>query len=169
MRCEETSGSKQSRWRPSPDQSSLDLRSLNPIVMTTSANLSAQRPVQTFPRMFCCESCSCPLAGAGLYDGTISAAMTGDSIANEASHDPVDWPQMGMGFSTAVGNLFYIPAKIAYGTLGGLAGGAAYVLTRGDHHVAHEIWRNSLGGDYVLSPDGDQGTGADPFRGFQLG
>lgn len=57
-----------------------------------------------------------------------------------------------MGFSTAIGNLFYIPAKIAYGTLGGLAGGAAYVFTRGDHHVAHKIWHDSLGGDYVLSP-----------------
>jgi hypothetical protein len=57
-----------------------------------------------------------------------------------------------MGFSTAVGNLFYIPAKIAYGTLGGLAGGAAYVFTHGDHDVAHKIWRNSLGGDYVLTP-----------------
>jgi hypothetical protein len=57
-----------------------------------------------------------------------------------------------MGFSTAVGNLFYFPAKIAYGTLGGLAGGAAYVFTRGDHHVAHKIWRNSLGGDYLRTP-----------------
>ena len=49
MRCEETSGSKQSRWRSSQDQSSLNLHSLNPIVMTTSANLSAQPPVQSFP------------------------------------------------------------------------------------------------------------------------
>src|ERR1700676_2124226 len=35
VRCEETSGSKQSRWRSSQDQSSLNLHSLNPIVMTT--------------------------------------------------------------------------------------------------------------------------------------
>jgi hypothetical protein len=81
-----------------------------------------------------------------------SPAVTRDSVASETSHDPVDWPQVGMGFSTAIGNLFYIPAKIAYGTLGGLAGGAAYVFTRGDHHVAHKIWHDSLGGDYVLSP-----------------
>ena len=81
-----------------------------------------------------------------------SSAVTRDSVASETSHDSVDWPQVGMGFSTAVGNLFYIPAKIAYGTLGGLAGGAAYVFTRGDHDVAHKIWRDSLGGDYVLSP-----------------
>jgi hypothetical protein len=43
----------------------------------------------------------------------------------------VDWPQVGMGVTVAVGNLFYIPAKIAYGTLGGVAGGAAYVFDRG--------------------------------------
>jgi hypothetical protein len=35
VRCDETSGSKQSRWRSSQDQSSLNLYSLNPIVMTT--------------------------------------------------------------------------------------------------------------------------------------
>jgi hypothetical protein len=81
-----------------------------------------------------------------------SAPLTQDSMVSETSHDPVDWPQVGMGFSTAIGNLFYIPAKIAYGTLGGLAGGTAYVFTRGDHHMAHKIWRNSLGGDYVLTP-----------------
>lgn len=80
-----------------------------------------------------------------------STVATGGSVVTATSRDPVDWPQVGMGFSTAVGNLFYIPAKIAYGTLGGLAGGAAYVFTRGDHDVAHKIWRNSLGGDYVLT------------------
>lgn len=84
--------------------------------------------------------------------GRPSTAVIPHSEVSETSNDRVDWPKVGTGFSTAVGNLFYIPAKIAYGTLGGLAGGAAYVFTRGDHHVAHEIWRNSLGGDYVLTP-----------------
>ena len=75
----------------------------------------------------------------------------------EASNDGIDWHQVGLGFSTAVGNLFYIPAKITYATLGGVAGGAAYVFTRGDHRAAHGIWHDSLGGDYVLTPSMLQG------------
>jgi hypothetical protein len=78
--------------------------------------------------------------------------MTGQTAGSESRRDRVDWPQVGMGVTVAVGNLFYIPAKIAYGTLGSVAGGAAYVFTRGDRQTAHRIWRNSLGGDYVLTP-----------------
>ena len=51
-----------------------------------------------------------------------------DSVVTKPSQDRVDWPQVGMGFSTAVGNLFYIPGKIAYDALGGLAGGSSVCL-----------------------------------------
>ena len=101
-----------------------------------------------------CIAASCGALPILAQDSTTvspSAAAPRGSVLTESSRDPVDWPQVGMGFSTAVGNLFYIPAKIAYGTLGG-SGGAAYVFTHGDHDVAHKIWRNSLGGDYVLTP-----------------
>jgi hypothetical protein len=80
----------------------------------------------------------------------------------ETRQSGVDWPQVGMGVTVAVGNLFYIPAKIAYGTLGGVAGGAAYVFDRGDRRTAYTIWRNSLGGDYVLTPA--MVTGQEPLH-----
>jgi hypothetical protein len=47
----------------------------------------------------------------------------------------------------------YIPAKLVYGLLGGIAGGAGYVLTGGNKQVSNTIWRSSLGGDYVVTPD----------------
>jgi hypothetical protein len=74
------------------------------------------------------------------------------TVSAKNSSDGLDWHQVGIGFSTAVGNLFYIPAKITYATLGGVAGGAAYIFTRGEHRAAHDIWQNSFGGDYVLTP-----------------
>jgi hypothetical protein len=74
----------------------------------------------------------------------------------------VNWSRVGMGFTTAVGNLFYIPAKLAYGTLGSVAGGAAYVFSHDGHSAAHQIWRNSLGGDYVLTPE--MLTGHEPIH-----
>jgi hypothetical protein len=65
----------------------------------------------------------------------------------------VNWKGVGVGAGTAAGNMLYVPAKIAYGILGGIAGGAGYALTGGNKQVADTIWRSSLGGDYVLTPD----------------
>jgi hypothetical protein len=84
------------------------------------------------------------------------------SAVMEAQRDRVDWPRVGMVVTVAVGNLFYIPAKIAYGTLGGVAGGAVYVFSRRNRHTAHRIWSNSLGGDYVLTPP--MVTGQEPIH-----
>jgi hypothetical protein len=65
----------------------------------------------------------------------------------------VNWKGVGIGAGTVVGNLVYVPAKLVYGILGGIAGGAGYALTGGNKQVANSIWRSSLGGDYVLTPD----------------
>jgi hypothetical protein len=89
----------------------------------------------------------------------LNQAPPGDK---ERQSTAIDWPRVGIGFTTAVGNLFYIPAKLAYGTLGSVAGGAAYVFSRQDHHAARQIWRNSLGGDYVLTPE--MLTGREPIH-----
>jgi hypothetical protein len=68
--------------------------------------------------------------------------------------DPgVNWKGVGVGAGTVVGNALYIPAKLVYGILGGVAGGAGWALTGGNTQVANTIWRSSLGGDYVLTPN----------------
>jgi hypothetical protein len=65
----------------------------------------------------------------------------------------VNWKGVGIGAGTVAGNIFYVPAKVVYGILGGITGGASYVLTGGNTQTANTIWRSSLGGDYVLTPD----------------
>ncbi len=65
----------------------------------------------------------------------------------------VNWKGVGIGAGTVAGNILYIPAKLVYGILGGIGGGAGYALTGGNEQVANTIWRSSLGGDYVLTPD----------------
>jgi hypothetical protein len=65
----------------------------------------------------------------------------------------VNWKGVGVGAGTLASNIFYIPAKLVYGILGGVAGGAGYALTGGNKQVADTIWRSSLGGDYVVTPD----------------
>jgi len=64
----------------------------------------------------------------------------------------VNWPGAGYGAAALFGNVFYIPAKFVYAILGGLGGGAAWLLTAGNTQTANTIWRSSLGGDYVLTP-----------------
>jgi hypothetical protein len=64
----------------------------------------------------------------------------------------VNWPGAGYGAAALLGNVLYIPAKLVYAVLGGIGGGAAFLLTAGNTQTANTIWRSSLGGDYVLTP-----------------
>ena len=63
----------------------------------------------------------------------------------------------GVGTATVAANVFYVPAKLAYATLGGITGGFAYVLTGANYQVAERVWNPSLGGDYILNRNHIQG------------
>ena len=81
----------------------------------------------------------------------------------QPQNDPgVNWKGVGVGAGTVLGNVLYIPAKLVYGILGGVAGGAGWALTGGNTQVANTIWRSSLGGDYVLTPN--MVAGQDPVH-----
>ncbi|HLX38429.1 MAG TPA: hypothetical protein VKR29_11535 [Candidatus Binataceae bacterium] len=65
----------------------------------------------------------------------------------------VNWQGVGYGAGSLATNIVYIPAKLVYAILGGLVGGGAWCLTGGNSQTANTIWRSSLGGDYVVTPD----------------
>ncbi|MBV8054108.1 MAG: hypothetical protein JO071_02575 [Deltaproteobacteria bacterium] len=98
-----------------------------------------------------------------LYLGTSAWAQSSGSSAPglpadepqvaQPSNGGVNWKGVGIGAGAVVCNLAYVPAKLIYGILGGIAGGAGYALTGGNKQVADSIWRSSLGGDYVLTPE----------------
>jgi hypothetical protein len=90
--------------------------------------------------------------GAWAQDGAISPAANPSQVA-QPPDGSVNWKGVGLGASAVAGNLLYVPAKLAYGILGGIGGAAGYALTGGNKQVANSIWRSSLGGDYVLTPD----------------
>jgi hypothetical protein len=95
-------------------------------------------------------------AGAFAQNTAPGAAETGGSAQPQVMQPDeggVNWKGVGVGAGTVAGNILYVPAKLAYGILGGIAGGAGYVLTGGNKQVSDTIWRSSLGGDYVLTPD----------------
>ena len=86
------------------------------------------------------------------HDSATAPPAAGPQIA-QPSDGGVNWKGVGAGAGAIVSNLVYVPAKLVYGILGGIAGGAGYALTGGNKQVANSIWRSSLGGDYVLTPD----------------
>src|SRR6266851_7096399 len=104
-----------------------------------------------------------------------SIALAQNSVAEPATANPtqvpqpaqggVNWKGVGVGAGTVAGNVLYMPAKVVYGLLGGVAGGAGYALTGGNKQVADTIWRSSLGGDYILTPDMIQGKEQVHFSG----
>src|SRR5579875_2714880 len=77
----------------------------------------------------------------------------------------VNWKGAGIGAATLLANVGYIPAKTVYAILGGIAGGAGYALTGGNQQTADSIWRSSLGGDYVLTPEMIKGEAPIHFSG----
>jgi hypothetical protein len=92
--------------------------------------------------------------------GTASAPQA--QVPQPQTDPGVNWKGVGVGAGTVVGNALYIPAKLVYGILGGVAGGAGWALTGGNTEVANTIWRSSLGGDYVLTPN--MVAGQDPIH-----
>jgi hypothetical protein len=84
---------------------------------------------------------------------TMAQSSTDQAQIPQPAQGGVNWQGVGVGAGTLASNVVYIPAKLVYGILGGIAGGAGYAVTGGNTQVANTIWRSSLGGDYVVTPD----------------
>ncbi len=72
------------------------------------------------------------------------------ALADEDDHRYAS--DFGVGVGAVFTNLFYMPVKFVYATLGGVTGSFAYVLTGFNFDIAKNIWRPSLGGTYVVTP-----------------
>jgi hypothetical protein len=71
----------------------------------------------------------------------------------------------GWGGLTVLTNVFYMPAKLVYATLGGITGGLVYAVTAGDMDAAEHVWVMSMGGTYVVTPGMLQGEDPIAFTG----
>ncbi len=57
------------------------------------------------------------------------------------------------GFASFLVTPVYGAFKLTFAGLGALTGGLAWAFTGGDQRVAREIWRTTMGGTYVITPD----------------
>ena len=98
------------------------------------------------------------LALAGALMATSAIAQTGPTQTDptqvpQSASGGVNWPGAGYGAAALLGNIVYIPAKLVYAIAGTFVGGASYLITAGNLQTSETIWRSSLGGDWVLTPD----------------
>ena len=88
--------------------------------------------------------------------GTLGAARPADAGYLEDA---------GWGGLTVLTNVFYMPAKLIYATVGGVTGGFVYAVTAGDLQAAENVWVMSMGGTYVVTPRMLQGEDPIAFAG----
>jgi hypothetical protein len=89
------------------------------------------------------------------YAAAQSAQTVGPPASTQVpqpADNSVNWPGAGYGAGALLCNLLYIPAKLTYALLGGIVGGGTYLITAGNQQAANTVWRSSLGGDYVVTP-----------------
>lgn len=95
------------------------------------------------------------------WKGYIAAATLVAALGSAQPARAAFLEEAGWGSLTVLANVFYMPAKLVYATLGGITGGLALGLTGGDMDAADSIWVTSMGGNYVLTPQ--QLRGEDPI------
>ncbi len=99
------------------------------------------------------------LAFAVTLSPMATSAFAQSAPANQTAQVPqpagggVNWSGAGYGAAAVLGNVLYIPAKLVYAIAGTLVGGASYLITAGNIQPSETIWRSSLGGDWVITPD----------------
>jgi hypothetical protein len=92
-----------------------------------------------------------PLAEYAAAQTQPAGAATTTQVPQPTDNN-VNWPGAGYGVGALFCNVLYIPAKLVYALLGGIVGGGTYLITAGNMQAANTVWRSSLGGDYVVTP-----------------
>ena len=82
----------------------------------------------------------------------VASAVRVEAAEAEAEEENRFATDFGVGVGAVFTNLFYMPTKFVYSTLGGITGGFAYVLTGLRLDIAKGIWVPSMGGTYVVTP-----------------
>ncbi|HTO53381.1 MAG TPA: hypothetical protein VMR50_08340 [Myxococcota bacterium] len=94
--------------------------------------------------------------------GVLAAAvLAGPRTAKAEDYDHPAMSYVGAG----VASLLYFPAKVAFAVGGAVTSGVAYAVTLGRPEPSDDIWRSTVEGDYVVTPDMIDGHRAVHFVG----
>jgi hypothetical protein len=78
----------------------------------------------------------------------LTAAMVPSSARSE---DTVE--KAGAAVALSVGNIWFVPLKAISASMGLLSGALSFVLTGGNYDLTQQIWRDTLQGPYVITPE----------------
>jgi hypothetical protein len=59
----------------------------------------------------------------------------------------------GVITGVTAGNMIFIPLKAALLPMNAIIGALSFVLTGGDDEVTRQVWRDTLQGPYIITPD----------------
>jgi hypothetical protein len=59
----------------------------------------------------------------------------------------------GGAVGLTVGNVLFVPLKAMSFTMGAITGALSFVLTGGDGEVTKQVWRDTLQGPYIITPE----------------
>jgi hypothetical protein len=59
----------------------------------------------------------------------------------------------GVIAGVTAGNVLFIPLKAISFSMGAFSGALSFVLTGGDEEVMRQVWRDTLQGPYVITPE----------------
>jgi hypothetical protein len=59
----------------------------------------------------------------------------------------------GVAVGLTAGNLLFLPLKAISVSMGALTGALSIVLMGGDEEVTRQVWRDTLQGPYVITPE----------------
>jgi len=59
----------------------------------------------------------------------------------------------GVAVGLTVGNVLFVPLKAVSAAMGAISGALSFVLMGGDDEVTKQVWRDTLPGPYVITPE----------------
>ncbi len=104
-----------------------------------------------------------------------SPASHPGTLGAEAGHEPSTAPsspsesgamRVAEGAAVVFSNLLYVPAKLAYASVGAVTGGLVLVVSH-DTSVATDVWSQTMGGNYFVLPGHLRGEAPLHFLGGQ--
>jgi hypothetical protein len=81
------------------------------------------------------------------------AALLWSIVPNTLLRAEEKLEKAGAAAGLTVGNVLFVPIKAVSAAMGAITGALSFVLMGGDDEVTKQVWRDTLSGPYVITPE----------------
>jgi hypothetical protein len=82
---------------------------------------------------------------------TIALALTAASPLLARAEDNIE--RAGVAVGVSAGNMWFLPVKAISVAMGAISGALSYVVTGGNTELTEQIWRDTIQGPYLITPE----------------